>query len=377
MSNEINKPIVEKKPAIKENATRKFLVIGCGDGGSNITSEIVKALPDDTYAVIYNTSERAMPFQTHNVRITPSEIDGSGKVRDYATEIFKNSTGRETMTHIMELINTHGHIDYVLVVGTADGGTGSGTVPTMAKMLKNNLDIPVIVMGVYPSIAEDAMSQYNAVQWQKDINAVGVPYIILDNNQEGDSVHDRVNAYAVQIVKLLSGNIFGDTDISIIDNRNLYMLLQQIGKRIVVAVSEDRPSTQATLDENLIKILERCYQPGPENATGIGVFVKGPSDVIARVNTDLQELQEKYGYALLKFAHIQEDEKPAIAVILSGCSEAAGRLVQMQGKYDDVMRSRNEGSSMTSKLAESMSNPIGEIKAAPKRSGLDFSALEE
>lgn len=368
----------------KKNATRKIMVIGCGDGGSNITSAIVKALPADTFGMIYNTSDRAMAFQKSNISIRPFGVDGSGKVRSFATEIFKDpeiATGRRFMERAKELIDEMGDLSYIVVVGTADGGTGSGTVPIMAKLLRANLDIPVIVMGVYPSIAEDAMSQFNAIQWQQEINDAQVPYIILDNstddpNMDPIAVHEKVNRYAVEIIKLLSGNIYGDTDISIIDNRNLYMLIEQMGGRIVIATENGRPSNQTTLDDHILRMLERNYQPEPSDVRGIGVFIKGPEDMITRYNTSIQKVQEKYGYAILKFAHVQVDKDPAVAILLSGCSEATDRLLQMQGKYDDLMRAKTNGGSRASALANDMVNPVGTVKKAGKKEGLDFSVLE-
>ena len=189
--------------------TRRLLVIGCGDGGCNIASTISQTIPDDCFVIAYNTSARAMTFQKSNVRIRPFGIDGSGKVRDDATDIFKKTTGRKFMEKVMDTISQMDRIDYILVVGTADGGTGSGTVPTMAKLLASNLDTPVIIMGVYPYILKDAMSQYNAIQWQKEVTATGLPYIILDNDKLGNipDIHEQVNNYVATIAKLLAGRI--------------------------------------------------------------------------------------------------------------------------------------------------------------------------
>lgn len=379
-----------EKIAARDPSTRTLLVIGCGDGGSNIAAAITAALPQNAYTLIYNTTERAMNKRLHNIIVRPEKvIDGSGKDRKYADNVFKTVTGKKFMEKIAETVDKLKQVDYIIIVGTADGGTGSGTLPTAIRLLQKNLSIPIVAMGVYPSISEDAMSQFNAIQWQTEITELGVPYILLDNNletpktfdqnQPGEAMrmHEETNGYAVSIARLLAGTIFGDTDISIIDNRNLLKLIHQIGKRIVIAVDENRPSGQCSLDEHMEKILSRCYQALPENATGMGLFVKGPQDYIDRVDISARRLQEKYGNALLKFAHVQVSNEPATAIILSGCGEATERLIQMKGKYNDVMRSIQTTTNKAADLASEMVNPLGEMsETSARKKELDFSVLD-
>ena len=359
--------------------TRNILVVGCGDGGCNIASTIAQAIPDNCFAIAYNMSNRAMDYQTANTRIWPFGVDGSGKVRVDATETFKKTTGRKFMERVMEVVAKMERCDYVLVVGTADGGTGSGTVPIMAKLMAANLDIPVVILGVYPSINEDAMSQYNAIQWQKEVTMTGLPYIILDNNSEGTltDVHHRVNNYAADIAKLLVGKTYGNTDISIIDNRNLYMLIQQMGGRIVIAGRPGRINSQDDLSTYIMNtLLPFDFQPEPAGVKGIGLFVKGPKELIDRADTDLLKLQETYGQAVLKFAHLEISEETRVSVLLSGCAEPADRLRAMQGKYDDVTNASRDGSILAKDIAGAMANPLGELKTMTRPETMDFSALE-
>lgn len=372
--------------------TRKLLVIGCGDGGCNIASEIVKAIPDEAVVIAYNTSTRAMEYQSHNVKIFPTQMDssgkirsmdGSGKIRSDATNVFKTITGRKFMEKTMELVTRMDRLDYILVVGTADGGTGSGTVPTMAKLLSTNLGVPVIIMGVYPSITEDAMSQYNAVQWQDDVTKTGLPYIILDNNHSGNltEVHAQVNEYAVRIAKLLAGKTYGNTDISIIDGRNLYMLIQQMGGRIVIASEEGRINSQDTLSDHIKnQLLANDFQPEPSWLKGIGLFVKGPKEMIDRIDSTLPELQAAYGQPVLKFSHLEiTDGEPCVSILISGCTEPGARLKQMQNKYDDIINGSKNAKNVAQDMASTMVNPVGEMNIPGGRkpgSSIDFSALD-
>lgn len=360
--------------------TRKIMVVGCGDGGCNIAATIADAIPNNVFAITYNLSNRAMNMRTAHTRIWPIGVDGSGKVRSDATETFKKSTARRFMERAMEVLGKMDHCDYILVVGTADGGTGSGTVPTMAKLLADNVDIPVIIMGIYPSIGEDAMSQYNAIQWQQDVTKTGLPYIILDNDVPGTltDVHAAVNGYAVEIARILTGEAYGNTDISIIDNRNLYMLINQVGGRIVISTNKGRLDVNSDMTNFIeTKLLANDYQPAPSNVRGIGLFVKGPKDMIDRVDSSLVDFQSKYGQALLKFAHLEISNEPSVSILLSGCSEPSDRLRIMQSKYNDVTNATTNRVDVSKEMAASMANPLGAMKTGGKRGDtLNFSALE-
>lgn len=349
------------------NTTRKLLIVGCGDGGCNIASTISEAVPDETFVITYNTSNRGVRGVAANMQLLAAGEDGAGKVRAYSKEVFKNNIYAKLLEKVQMTLNEIKDIAYIILCSTADGGTGSGISPMAAKLLADNTEVPVIVMGVYPEMTEDATAQFNAMQWQSEINQIGLPYFILDNNAAADGVrkkrdiHDTVNAQAASIISLLAGREFNNSNISIIDNRNLYMLLAQLGGRLVAGVSTSKPSSNQTLDDLILNILENNYQPAPANIRGIGVFIRGPKEFIDRMDTSIPEMQKKYGTAILKFAHIEVADEVKTAILCTGCSEASARITLMKNRYEDIMASQREQANLASDLLSGLTNPLGAV----------------
>jgi len=359
--------------------TRRLMIIGCGDGGCNIATTIARKIPDESFVIAYNTSTRNVDDIVADMHIFPVAEDGSGKERDYSKNVFKQNAFKKLLDKVQEILAELADIAYILICTTTDGGTGSGISPMAAKLLSDNTDVPVILMGVYPSMDEDATSQYNALQWQSEVDKIQLPYFILDNNQPGmrkPLVHEAVNNQAALIASLLAGKEFGNSNISIIDNRNLYMLLVQLGGRLIAGVETARPTASQSLDEYVMNILQNDYQPDPVGTRGIGIFVRGPKDMLDKMDTSLPEVQKKYGNAVLHFAHIEEDPSPKIAILMTGNAENSQRITEMKVRYDDIMQALKNRTSVLGDVLSSTSNPIGNTFKKKPNSEMDTSALE-
>ena len=269
-------------------------------------------------------------------------------------------------------------------IGSVDpvyGGTGSGVSPMIGKFVSDNVNIPVIMVGVYPSLSEDATAQYNAMTWQDEVIRTGLPYMIFDNEIGGNGnkirVHGIINSAIANVMKVISGDVFGDTNISMIDSMDMWMLLQNTGKRIVIALSDKKPTTGQTLDDYVLHMIKECHQPVPVNTKGIGIFVKGPKDMISSLDTSMSGVREVYGDAVVQYSHIEESDKVSIAIIMSGNSEPEERLYMMKSRYDDITNSQKEDVSSVASILGTMSNPIGGIKRSKKETiEPDLSALD-
>lgn len=380
-------PVEEVADGIAPLTVRRLMIIGCGDGGCNIATAVARKIPDETFVVAYNTSKRNVNEIVCDMKVyvTSDEnshiVDGSGKSRAYSKDAFKLNAYKNLLETVQVGLEKMPDISYIVVCTTTDGGTGSGSSPMVAKLLSDNTDVPVLLMGVYPSMSEDATAQYNALEWQSEVERIGVPYFVLDNNQPGmkkPQVHSAVNNMGAMIASLLAGKEFGNSPISIIDNRNLYMLLVQMGGRLVAAIDDARPSAGQSLDEYVMAMLQKNYQPEPSNVRGIGVFIKGSQELLDKMDTSIPEVQKKYGNAVLHFAHIETSDTVEIAVLLTGCSEAAGRLMEMKNRYDDIIHAQKEATSVIGDVMSGMKNPLGDSRMGKRREGVepDISALD-
>ena len=376
---------ISSADSIDQSATvRHLLVIGCGDGGSMIASQIRAGIPG-TFAICYNTSPRVLDKLNVDVKMTIDDTDGAGKVRQYSKDVFKNGSYKTLLGNVSAALNTHPDIAYIVVCATTDGGTGSGISPMAAKLISDSEDagdIPVIILGVYPHINEDSTAQFNTMIWQEEVLKTGLPYMIFDNNAPGMAnklqIHDKVNRTIVNSLKVITGDIYGNSDISTIDSRDMWMLLENTGDRIVIVSDTTRPSMAQSLDAYVLTAMEKCLQPAPVNARATGVFLKGPEELIQKMDTSLADIRQQFGESVVQYTHIEESNDICISVIFSGCAEPADRLYEVKSRYDDIMSSQNQTVSTVSQLLSGMSNPVGEGKKKPKKTSIepDLSALD-
>lgn len=358
--------------------SRNIMIIGTGDGGCNIASTIKKKQPN-VYAIAYNTSKRSLPTLSVNKAVVPNAEDGSGKDRSYSKDVFKKAAYKTLMQLVKdELAQTE--YEYIIVTTTADGGTGGGSSPNIAKVIADNVAVPVIILGVYPALAEDAKAQYNTIAWQADVEKTGLPYIIYDNECRSNFpkavMQSEVNDEIAEAMTVITGAAYGDTNISAIDNRDMHMMLVEAGKRINIVTSTKKPKVGETIDSYLDSIFSSAAQPKPSGQMAMGLFVKGPKAFISAIDTSLFDFRDKYGDALL-YTHIEESDEVRISMVVAGSDVPDLRLQQIKERYDDIMSNVHTSNITAASVLEEINDPFAIKPAAvqPKTDD-DFSGLD-
>lgn len=372
-------PVPQPQQKQRTRLTRNVLVIGAGDGGCNIASGIKNAIPE-VYAIAYNTSSRAVNTLHVDMVITPNAEDGSGKDRSYSKDVFKRAAYK-TLVELVKDATAKMQFDYIFVTTTADGGTGGGASPNIAKVVADNVSVPVIVIGVYPALAEDAKAQYNTIAWQAEIEKTGLPYMIFDNQARANypkllmqlSVNDEITVAML----VLTGESYGNTNISAIDNRDMHMILIEAGKRINVYSSTMKPKVGITLDEYLENVLANAAQPDPVGYGAIGVFVKGPSSMISALDTSLIDFRAKHGDALM-YTHIEESPDVCISLITSGSGIPEARLNEIKDRYDELTTKAATSTVTAASVLDQIDDPFAIKKNNPVKDSDedDFSGLD-
>lgn len=372
------RPIKPFQDKAKGPLSRNIMVIGTGDGGCNIASAIKKKQPS-VYAIAYNTSKRSLPTLSVNKAVVPNAEDGSGKDRSYSKEVFKKAAYKTLMQLVKEEL-AQTEYEYIIITTTADGGTGGGSSPNIAKVISDNVSVPVIILGVYPALAEDAKAQYNTIAWQADVEKTGLPYIIYDNETRSNFpkavMQSEVNDEIAEAMTVITGAAYGDTNISAIDNRDMHMMLVEAGGRINVVTSTKKPKVGETIDAYLDSIFSSAAQPKPSGQMAMGLFVKGPKAFISSIDTSLFDFRDKYGDALL-YTHIEEADDVRISMVVAGSDVPDLRLQQIKERYDDIMSNVHTNSMTAASVLEEIDDPFS-IKhtAAQPKTDDDFSGLD-
>ena len=152
--------------------------IAVGQAGSNIGTLFEKV----GHTVLYiNTSQEDLATLTdakHTYHIKGGE--GCGKDRDKAKDLII-----EDFTEILGQIQRIIQEEYIFIIFSSGGGTGSGSSPMLIDLLVQNTDKKVGAITILPSQSESFKTAVNAYECFKELEEVkniGSTFI-LDNNK--------------------------------------------------------------------------------------------------------------------------------------------------------------------------------------------------
>ena len=354
---------------------RKILVIGTGDGGCNIASDIKLAYPEIS-VIGYNTSRRGAGTLKLDHFIIPNAEDGSGKERSYSKSILRKGVYKK----LLENVDRFGEdADYIVITSTCDGGTGGGISPMLAKLLMTNCGIPVIVIGVYPALSEDARAQRNMLEWQKDIEDIGAHYMVFDNNFYAQlpkaQMHKKINEDIVDVIGILLGKDFGKTSIQAIDSRDMEMILNRYAGRIVIGVTNNRPRVGKTVGQLCVEHCSNMSQPAPEAAQSYGLFIKGSKEFVGSVDSSAIDIREEFGEGDM-YTHLEISDRLEIALVCGGCATPSSRVSLAAQRYNEIMIGRKDDSrSIMGDIMDSLQTDVGTYHRAEKSVEINLDAL--
>ena len=337
-----------------ENIERQITIIGTGDGGANIASKIKEDVGLKT--IIYNTSKRSIVDRLSMDKfIHPGGEDGSGKVRSYSKDVFK-SGAHKTLEGILKE-NPESKWAYNIIISTTDGGTGGGVSPNVAKYAEAVTGKPTIIVGVYPTLNEDARSQFNALSWQADVEKTELPYMAFDNNSfasESNMVrHEKINAEVSRAIHVFSGKLYGESDS--LDNQDFAKLISR-GGRICIYSSDRDLRVNESLDNYIFEMISTSSQPIPVEPEAYGLFVKGPKEMLENLDTNMTEVFHKFG-GTSRDIHLEESNDVCISLIITGCGPASNRLKTIKKRYDDLMSPKKSTQPSVNTLLDGLQDP--------------------
>lgn len=175
---------------------KKIAVIGVGGAGNKMLDTLMGI--DGRYVPVFcNTNIREMEdlnfFNADRNSLYLSNAEGTGRDREKAQEVIKQDQDRVIDFFASKFAPTSG-ISTFIILSSADGGTGSGSTPLLAKCIKRiNPDAKVNVVIAMPSKKEKELSLRNTMGLWNEIIQLKNKKIIdaiqfIDNNKMENEV---------------------------------------------------------------------------------------------------------------------------------------------------------------------------------------------
>ena len=370
----------------------KIAIIGIGQAGNNVAALAKKKANFPVLAI--NSSEK-------DIETVANDCDwlclgsrlGSGKNRglakNYVKENIQSLIGDEKL---IDLINAN---DYIFVVSSCAGGTGSGSAPIITDVLNQYYNHNVetgqqakvfVNVGILPSIGESVGGQRNTIEYISEVARLGGSYMLFDNDRvKGPmgEVLNKVNNDIIDVFRLLRGDYSVISTVAMIDEEDSRKIISTPGlifADIIRDVYEEKIPAGGSVEDLLIdhinhqNVMIKIDRDKIVKRLG---FVANLSEEVQRYFDDnLPKIREIFGEPLEDFKHnaINSDDSDAnmLGVILSGLSLPENRLKTIKHRIQAVEEelAKRKENSILGDLMENVSKYEGGV--ADKRTATEF-----
>lgn len=231
------------------------MVIGCGNAGSRCVEEIASrtSMSDVVlYAIDSVMSNMSMDKVGNKITYIPIISDdkcGSGRDRERGAAMFRY---HEDNGKFNEMYNDALNAKTpVVVISSSAGGTGSGSIVPLCKALQE-LEIQVIPIIICPSMDDPDAYHLNTNDLLIELDQVGITTYNVFRNRAGTSNYTPVNNEVADLVEIIFGKRYKETDLDSIDDQDLDTILNTPGR--FVAITAKAPDIQKLTREITAKM---------------------------------------------------------------------------------------------------------------------------
>lgn len=306
---------------------KRVLLLGAGQCGNRMVDLMLKK--DKRYASLFSNAnlkdmENLEGFDINrNVFYIPNAT-GTGKSRELASQYIK-----EEVQKLVDMILKYAQQDTIVIMTSADGGYGSGSLKPSVRAIKRACPTKSInVVAVFPSLLEGEVAFKNTIAfWNDLVNLKSQNLIdsiqIIDNNKR--KTLEEINECAIEELDCILG--FSADNIDETDSKRINT---SSGYKTILKLDDKYKSVEVAID-NAIKN-SVFVQPSSYDCNYLGVSVKKESFYAEDFKNKFDVLEAPYcGY---------NDEENIL--VLSGLAMPKDSIELIQMALKDTEKKRQE-----------------------------------
>lgn len=215
------------------------MIIGIGNCGCQIVrcATTSPKLSDVKMYAIDSVTSFINLSTINSVKVIPIISDdkgGSGRNRERGKAMYKFHEGNGAFEQMYE--DAKNSKSPVLVITSAAGGTGSGAVvPLCEALIKNKIDvIPIIIC---PNMEDPMAYHLNTNDLIVELGEIGVKKYSIFRNPKDNFNYTPINNEVVELINIVFGHKYDDTDKDSIDDSDLDSIFDVSGRFIAISAS--------------------------------------------------------------------------------------------------------------------------------------------
>lgn len=338
-----------------------IFVIGVGAAGNKAVIRAVElGITDPLKQVLINSTEKDIPETYKDTSIIiGNNLKGCGKERSIA---------KNAMIAYLKEHDTFSRIpvdtDRVIIVTSAEGGTGSGSAPILAKYIRDVIGFNTSIFA-FTGFENDVRGLKNTIEFTKDLDEETTVQIISnkkflnDANGNYTKAQELANDEFCKRLLVMSGDILEESDQNI-DDTDLHKLIDAPGLIDITYTDIEDPLKNVDMFDKLCSKMvdeSKSIDFAP-TASRIGVIFNGKDSSRDSIDSSYKVFKSKYGEPYEAYTHLQENKsykKEFLACIASGMKLP---IEAMQKVYDEYL----DRTSKISKDRDSFFDAIGDFK---------------
>lgn len=336
-----------------ENIMLKVGVIGIGNTGNQVATLAMNELKIPVLAI--NSSEKDLETVPDSV---PKKLisgakglsQGAGKNRSLAKSYLKDSIMKVLSSDdINSFLNDN---DIIFIISSTGGGTGSGTAPLLASIIKSAyLDTKVILIGVLPVNNEALSAHVNTLEYLTELYSVleNQTYMLYDNDKYAKLpsylMMEKVNREIVEDINVIRCTYNLTTRFDSIDEQDMMRLVSFPGRIVVSRLEKiqekdiDGKSIEDMLIDNL-KTNSHTELQRDRKVIASGIITNLSQTLTESFDNHIPKVREFVGDPVHDFNHIfiNEDRKLPnnVFLILSGLTRVNDKINKITDRIAEI-----------------------------------------
>lgn len=318
-----------------------FSVVGCGAAGNKAVIDLMNIgyNPDKCYLI--NTTTKDLPDEYKDKAIifgkSHNRLGGCGKERSLGRSMILDDlkSGSLDIDHIYSKED-----QAIILVGSTEGGSGSSSIPILAKYFKQVFDANVICVFFF-GFNDDVRGIQNTIELCQELSEQ-YSVIAISNEKFLDKcdghrfkAEKAANELFCTVVRVLSGLVIIPGS-QMIDDTDLFKVATTPGYMIANSIEFSRPKTAEAYNDMLMYALNNqgfvdpAVNPG---AKRIALIINAP-DNDTNIDYKGNALRKMYGEPYEFFTHMSDSiPQYTISYIISGMNLPTEEISSIYDKY--------------------------------------------
>lgn len=367
-------------------------IIGIGNAGNQVASLAHQEISIPVIAI--NSSEKDLEtlpagIPKKLIRDAAGLSKGAGKDRKLAKTYLKDTIlsfiSSEEMTDFMK------ELDFVFIVSSTGGGTGSGTAPIMTSILNSTYpDVHTILVGILPVDSEALSSHVNTLEYLTELyeKLPDQTYMLYDNDklagEPSYQIMETINSEIVKDINVLRCNYNYTTKYDSIDDRDMSRLISFPGRISVARLDNfrDKECDTRSIEDMIIEKIKKNTHVETQRDRKImatGIITNLSPTLNNEFNDNIPNVTDFAGEPVHSFKHIYitEDRNMGnnVFYIMSGLTRVDDKINKISDRIADIeerQRIMEEESALSHVNMKELSDKISDKEVRNKDNETDL-----